>query len=203
MPICFGGCCIPDSAIWPVVLILLMPVWNWIKQVLGFDKNEKTSSSGGCAPGECTSGCCDSGKVKDSGCTSGCCAPGDTGCTSGCCAPGDSSIPCGNKAFDLSKGMDFNKVISNKDFTVIKFTATWCGPCKKVAPTFDDLAVSQDYKNCTFVSVDIDEFEEISNKYRVTSIPYFVGIKGGQEVQAVQTANKEKLIDWCRTLVAS
>lgn len=153
--------------------------------MLGIGGDEKASSSGGC-----TSGCCAPGELKDSSCTSGCCAP-------------DEGIPCGGKAFNLNRSMDFNKVISSKDFAVIKFTAEWCGPCKKVAPTFDDLAVSQDYSNCTFVSVDIDRFEEISDKYRVKSIPYFVGIKGGKEAKAVQTANKEKLIDWCRDLVSS
>ena len=54
------------------------------------------------------------------------------------------------------------------DTTVVRFTAEWCGPCKAFAPVFNKIAEQNDE---TYVVVDVDEYPEVAQEYRVMSIP--------------------------------
>lgn len=64
---------------------------------------------------------------------------------------------------------------------VVDFTATWCPPCKMLAPIFERVAQSYEGK-AKFFKVDIDENVETSAKYGVQSIPNLLFFKDGQVV---------------------
>lgn len=69
----------------------------------------------------------------------------------------------------------FQELVSNNLPGVIDFTATWCGPCRKMKPVFHKLA--KKYKGkYNFISIDIDKYPEIAEKYHIQSIPTFVFI---------------------------
>ena len=65
-----------------------------------------------------------------------------------------------------------NDLINNK-VCVVKFTATWCPPCKKIAPIFTELSVNSPI---TFIEIDVDEetTSAITHKENVSGIPLFV-----------------------------
>lgn len=65
----------------------------------------------------------------------------------------------------------------------IKFSATWCGPCKHMEPTVEKLA--NEFSTATFLAVDIDEAPELVQKYKIRTLPTLVIIKDGQEVERV------------------
>jgi len=85
----------------------------------------------------------------------------------------------------------FESYLSRPGLVVADFTATWCGPCKRIAPTFSNL--SNEYPNVTFLKVDIDENEELANRFSITGVPAFVFFKSGQEVTRIVGANEAKL----------
>lgn len=59
---------------------------------------------------------------------------------------------------------------------VLDVYATWCGPCKQVAPLFEEL--SKELSNvCKFAKLNVDEDRELSIYYGVTSVPTFIFIK--------------------------
>lgn len=63
---------------------------------------------------------------------------------------------------------------------VIDFNASWCMPCRMFKPAFDRAA--KDYSSkAVFVSVNIDENEELAKAYSVRSIPYVVVLRKGEE----------------------
>ena len=64
---------------------------------------------------------------------------------------------------------------------VKRFTATWCGPCKQLAPLFEQLKTQ--YTNVTFETIDVDENKEETMNYMVTSVPTVVIENNGQLVQ--------------------
>jgi len=86
-----------------------------------------------------------------------------------------------------------NEVLQSKLPVVIDVYATWCGPCKMMAPLFEDLSkeLAEKYK---FAKINIDEEREIAIQYSVSSIPTFLFFKEGKLV-AKETGymNKEIL----------
>lgn len=60
---------------------------------------------------------------------------------------------------------------------IVDFYAPWCGPCKRIAPIFNELASK--YTNVTFIKVNIDDHKEIAQKYNIRSIPQLLFFKNG------------------------
>ncbi|KAL1520922.1 hypothetical protein AB1Y20_022482 [Prymnesium parvum] len=70
---------------------------------------------------------------------------------------------------------------------VVDFTATWCGPCQRIAPTFAQLA--EETPAAYFCKVDVDENEEIASEYAISAMPTFKFIKNCKEVGEVVGAS--------------
>ena len=75
---------------------------------------------------------------------------------------------------------------------VIDFTATWCGPCKMVAPIYEQLS-EQFGDRVIFLKVDVDDNSETAMKYSVSAMPTFLFIHKGEVVDRVVGANVAKL----------
>jgi thioredoxin 1 len=63
---------------------------------------------------------------------------------------------------------------------VIKFSASWCGPCKMLAPIFDQ--VKSEVSEVSFMDVDVDTNKDITSKYSVSSVPTVIIEKNGELV---------------------
>jgi len=75
----------------------------------------------------------------------------------------------------------FNALISESTLPVFcDFWATWCGPCKMLAPVMDRISDEFEGK-ATFVKVDIDENEALAVKYGIHSIPTVMCFVGGEK----------------------
>jgi thiol-disulfide isomerase/thioredoxin len=94
----------------------------------------------------------------------------------------------------VSEYADYLKSIK-ESACMVKFTATWCGPCRAVAPVFQQLAdENADKFQC--LEIDIDDAQEITNHEDVKSIPYFVFYVKGERLDnlSLKGANKELLL---------
>ena len=65
---------------------------------------------------------------------------------------------------------------------LVDFTATWCGPCKMLAPVFSEVAEDMQDKS-NFFKVDIDSCQSTAAKFNVTSVPTLILFKNGQELE--------------------
>lgn len=75
---------------------------------------------------------------------------------------------------------------------VVDFFATWCGPCKVIAPKLAELA--ETYKDKIVVlKVDVDECEQLTERFQISSMPTFVFLKNGEQKDNFSGANAEKL----------
>ena len=75
----------------------------------------------------------------------------------------------------------FEKEIDVKDtLIVVDFWASWCGPCKMLAPIFEKLA--SEMADVKFCKVNVDEEPELSNRFKVNSIPSLFFIKNNTVV---------------------
>ncbi len=68
-----------------------------------------------------------------------------------------------------------------KGTVLIDFYATWCGPCKMMAPTLDKVA-SEMNGSVTVAKLDVDEGQAVARQFQVSSIPTLVLFKDGKEV---------------------
>lgn len=87
---------------------------------------------------------------------------------------------------------------------VIDFTSKNCEPCKKVAPLYEELSVSEEFTDkVVFLKIDVDENPEAVSKYQVTGWPTFIFVKKG-EVQTEIVGGKlaeATLYDWVKLLM--
>ncbi len=92
---------------------------------------------------------------------------------------------------------EFNE-IPQEGVVVIDFFATWCGPCKRIAPAFEELA--KKFSRITFLKVDVDEAQDIASKYDVNSLPTFVFLKNGVEVHRIEGADLRSVVAQVETM---
>ncbi|XP_074296096.1 thioredoxin H2-like [Silene latifolia] len=79
---------------------------------------------------------------------------------------------------------------SNK-LMVIYFTAAWCGPCKYMEPTIKEL--SANYRDVEIAKIDVDELFNVSREFGVQTMPTFMFIRRGKQIDKVVGANKDDL----------
>lgn len=83
------------------------------------------------------------------------------------------------------------EVLKSSKPIVVDFWAEWCGPCKMIAPTIDQLAEQYDGK-VLFAKVDVDSNPNLSVKFHVRSIPMLLLFKDGKPVdQIIGAVGKE------------
>ena len=81
----------------------------------------------------------------------------------------------------IENGQIVGEVIKNEGLVIVDFFATWCGPCKRLAPVIEDLA--KDYDGIAIVGkCDVEEDEDLAMRFGVRNIPTIVFIKDGKEV---------------------
>ncbi|ALN76175.1 thioredoxin [Staphylococcus agnetis] len=78
---------------------------------------------------------------------------------------------------------NFNEQI-NSGVKLVDFWATWCGPCKMIAPVLEDLANDYDGK-ADILKLDVDQNQATAAKYEVMSIPTLIVFKDGESVDKV------------------
>jgi len=93
-------------------------------------------------------------------------------------------------------GTEFkDKVLGSEVPVLVDFWAEWCGPCKAIGPTIEQLATELDGKAKVF-KVDVDADPDLATEYGVMSIPAVFVFNGGKVVdQYVGIASKEKYAD--------
>lgn len=74
---------------------------------------------------------------------------------------------------------DYNKLVVSAPVVMVDFNAIWCGPCKKLRPVLEEMEKQGKFK---LISVDVDENPNISEHFKIESIPLMKLYKNGKEV---------------------
>ena len=84
---------------------------------------------------------------------------------------------------------------------LVDFWAEWCGPCKQIAPSLDEISEELDGK-MSLAKVNIDENPETPSKYGVRGIPTLMLFKDGEVVSTkVGALPKSKLKEWVESVI--
>lgn len=93
---------------------------------------------------------------------------------------------------------EFDDLLAKEKFVLVDFWATWCAPCRMIAPIIEQLADQYDGK-ITVAKVDVDKQQELSIRYGIQSIPTVVLYKDGKiavkEIGVKPLTSFTKMID--------
>nr|2XBI_A Chain A, THIOREDOXIN [Schistosoma mansoni] len=105
-----------------------------------------------------------------------------------------------SKLIELKQDGDLESLLEQhkNKLVVVDFFATWCGPCKTIAPLFKELSEKYD---AIFVKVDVDKLEETARKYNISAMPTFIAIKNGEKVGDVVGASIAKVEDMIKKFI--
>ncbi len=91
----------------------------------------------------------------------------------------------------LEKEEDFNNIIQNR--VLVDFYADWCGPCKRLGTILEEI------NDIDILKVNVDLFQNISNKYGVMSIPTIIIFDKGNEIKkSIGFKTKNELLEFIK-----
>lgn len=93
---------------------------------------------------------------------------------------------------ELTTRTDFKHYIMNKTYVVVKVSATWCGPCKRATPYFNEGFLSLS-RNVNLVLVDADDGSDICNALKLKSVPVYLFYKNGDCLEICNSAEKKEI----------
>jgi thioredoxin 1 len=87
---------------------------------------------------------------------------------------------------------EFQTALKDNKIVVADAFATWCGPCKAIAPQVVEF--SNQFPNAHFIKVDIDEVPYVAQEFGIRSVPTFLVFKNEEKVGEVVSANPKALL---------
>ncbi|MBR0294584.1 MAG: thioredoxin [Bacilli bacterium] len=103
----------------------------------------------------------------------------------------------------VNDSQEFNKILDDNHVIVVDFFATWCGPCRMLAPVLEEIDQEGAF-GCDIMKVDVDEVEDVASRYGISSIPTIIIFKDGEPVNVmVGFRGKPQLIDAVKKVLNS
>lgn len=96
-----------------------------------------------------------------------------------------------NKVYEITTEKQLKAILKLNLITVVKFETSWCRPCQKTKPLFDKLP--KKYNNAVFLSIDIDNAEELRKIYHIKALPTFILMAEKGEFDRVLGPNLDKV----------
>ena len=103
--------------------------------------------------------------------------------------------------YNLTKRTELAELVSEKKPVIIKFTATWCGPCKRIAPTFNRL-VEKVKHLVDIVIVDADEGCDICSSLKVRGYHSFLSYINGEMAESMIGADDDELLAFFKATIS-
>lgn len=91
--------------------------------------------------------------------------------------------------------VDSDSIPSQDGYQVLYFTASWCGPCKKISPIFEKYSNISEYQGVAFYKIDVDESPLLCKQFNIRSMPTFVLLQNSSVIKEFSGANEELLKD--------
>ena len=89
-------------------------------------------------------------------------------------------------AVEIQSSLHFHTLASSTPFVIADFYASWCPPCKTIAPFYAQLAQTHSHPSrLLFVKINVDNNQELAAKYGVSAMPTFVVFEGGKKREGV------------------
>ena len=104
----------------------------------------------------------------------------------------------GGEIVSLTKRSELKNYLKNKGVVIVKVSATWCGPCQRIAPQVNEL-YSQLNQNVCMVLVDADKGSDICNFLKVKSVPHLVNYVDGMPYDILTSSRSEDVLNFFKS----
>ncbi|KAH6857634.1 thioredoxin-like protein [Alternaria alternata] len=95
---------------------------------------------------------------------------------------------------EISAPLHFRTLLNGHAYMIADFYATWCPPCKQIAPIYNQLSTAHASPGkFAFVKVNVDQQREIAGQYGVTAMPNFMVFKDGEKIEEIRGADVRAL----------
>lgn len=95
---------------------------------------------------------------------------------------------------EISEPSEFETLLTDHTYLVADFFASWCPPCKAIAPLYEQLSKANSAPGkVTFAKINIDEVPELAARFEISSIPTFLIFKDGKRIEEIRSANAPAL----------
>lgn len=99
-----------------------------------------------------------------------------------------------SKTVHIESTSQFSTLLASSSIVVADFYADWCGPCKQIAPIYEQLSAQLSRPNkITFTKINTDHQQELARSYGVTAMPTFMIFKNARRIESIQGADPRKL----------
>ena len=92
---------------------------------------------------------------------------------------------------EITELSELTTALDENDVVVVDYWATWCGPCKRIAPFYKEL--DEKHEKVCFLKVDIDQAEDLATSQEIQCMPTFHIYKNKERVGLIKGANKDLL----------
>lgn len=94
-----------------------------------------------------------------------------------------------------------NDVLQSSEPVIVDFWAEWCGPCKMIAPSLEEISEEMSGK-VKIAKLNVDENQETAMKYGIRNIPMLIMFKDGEPAASkMGAAPKGQLVDWINSSI--
>jgi|UniRef100_A0A6C0C1X8 thioredoxin 1 len=101
----------------------------------------------------------------------------------------------GGETVILKTRNELKEYVKRKNIVIVKVSATWCGPCKKIGPQINQL-FDQMNNNVSLVLVDADEGSDICSYLRVKTVPYLINYINGSPQDILTSSKSEDVLNF-------
>ena len=97
---------------------------------------------------------------------------------------------------------EFKEIVEKNEYVVIKFGASWCSPCKQIAPVLEE--VTDNYQDSLkYISLDVEESTDITADFKIRNVPTIFFIKNGEVMdKCVGSVARQTLVDKIENLIS-
>jgi thioredoxin 1 len=93
------------------------------------------------------------------------------------------------------KQLKSKKELESVKAGLIVFSATWCGPCKMMAPVIEQLEANPELSEISFMKVDVSESQVVTEEFGVKSVPTIMFVKDGEIVYKVSGVQSKPTLE--------